>query len=106
MLGDVQEPTAPFGLLDVQGDGARTNEVRQVLDGGLAARLRQQSRRHGVSAAALFHLAWALVLARTSGRDDVGVGTVLRSEEHTSEIPSPCNIVCRLLLEKKKRTPH
>src|SRR5256885_6846887 len=24
-----------------------------------------------------------------------------RSEEHTSELPSPCNIVCRLLLEKK-----
>src|ERR1039457_1791890 len=27
-----------------------------------------------------------------------------RSEEHTSEFQSPCNIVCRLLLEKKKRT--
>src|SRR5256885_12308389 len=27
-----------------------------------------------------------------------------RSEEHTSELQSPCNIVCRLLLEKKKRT--
>src|SRR5205807_3528744 len=27
--------------------------------------------------------------------------TVLRSEEHTSELQSPCNIVCRLLLEKK-----
>src|ERR1022692_289922 len=26
----------------------------------------------------------------------------LRSEEHTSELQSPCNIVCRLLLEKKK----
>src|SRR2546426_1227985 len=26
-----------------------------------------------------------------------------RSEEHTSELQSPCNIVCRLLLEKKKR---
>src|SRR5256885_11372985 len=25
-----------------------------------------------------------------------------RSEEHTSELPSPCNLVCRLLLEKKK----
>src|SRR5256885_11907055 len=31
----------------------------------------------------------------------------LRSEEHTSELQSPCNLVCRLLLEKKKkRTPH
>src|SRR5256885_9900010 len=27
---------------------------------------------------------------------------VMRSEEHTSELQSPCNLVCRLLLEKKK----
>src|SRR5256885_13165466 len=29
-----------------------------------------------------------------------------RSEEHTSELQSPCNLVCRLLLEKKKRNRH
>src|SRR5256885_11981503 len=29
-----------------------------------------------------------------------------RSEEHTSELQSPCNLVCRLLLEKKKKTKH
>src|SRR3989454_7889459 len=29
----------------------------------------------------------------------------MRSEEHTSELQSPCNLVCRLLLEKKKKTP-
>src|SRR5256885_3931150 len=28
-----------------------------------------------------------------------------RSEEHTSELQSPCNLVCRLLLEKKKQRP-
>src|SRR5256885_5405486 len=28
-----------------------------------------------------------------------------RSEEHTSELQSPCNLVCRLLLEKKKKHP-
>src|SRR5256885_7548344 len=28
-----------------------------------------------------------------------------RSEEHTSELQSPCNLVCRLLLEKKKHAP-
>src|SRR5256885_13098403 len=28
---------------------------------------------------------------------------VRRSEEHTSELQSPCNLVCRLLLEKKKQ---
>src|SRR2546426_8448144 len=31
------------------------------------------------------------------------VGRPSRSEEHTSELQSPCNLVCRLLLEKKKR---
>src|SRR5256885_6104326 len=37
-----------------------------------------------------------------------GTGSRLeyRSEEHTSELQSPCNLVCRLLLEKKKKTPH
>src|SRR5256885_7368336 len=30
----------------------------------------------------------------------------LRSEEHTSELQSPCNLVCRLLLEKKKKQPY
>src|SRR2546426_7816918 len=32
----------------------------------------------------------------------VGTGDI-RSEEHTSELQSPCNLVCRLLLEKKKK---
>src|SRR5256885_5897387 len=30
----------------------------------------------------------------------------MRSEEHTSELQSPCNLVCRLLLEKKKKNNH
>src|SRR3989454_1560705 len=30
----------------------------------------------------------------------------VRSEEHTSELQSPCNLVCRLLLEKKKEKSH
>src|SRR5256885_7955795 len=33
-------------------------------------------------------------------------GELLRSEEHTSELQSPCNLVCRLLLEKKKQIQH
>src|SRR3989454_5843883 len=35
-------------------------------------------------------------------KDGKIVGEGARSEEHTSELQSPCNIVCRLLLEKKK----
>src|SRR5256885_7619692 len=38
------------------------------------------------------------------GADPPAVGCrQLRSEEHTSELQSPCNLVCRLLLEKKKK---
>src|SRR5258708_8513531 len=33
-------------------------------------------------------------------------GAVFRSEEHTSELQSPDHLVCRLLLEKKKKTNH
>src|SRR5256885_8688155 len=35
--------------------------------------------------------------------DDEKTGYNIRSEEHTSELQSPCNLVCRLLLEKKNR---
>src|SRR5256885_5714381 len=35
-----------------------------------------------------------------------GTCAAKRSEEHTSELQSPCNLVCRLLLEKKKNTRH
>jgi amino acid adenylation domain-containing protein len=77
MLGDVDEPTAPFGLLDVQGDGADIEEARLPLPADLSQRIRQQARRHGIGAASLFHLAWALVLSKATGKDDVVFGTVL-----------------------------
>src|SRR5256885_7744800 len=46
--------------------------------------------------------------ARCAGRTSAtrcppSLGFSCRSEEHTSELQSPCNLVCRLLLEKKKK---
>src|SRR5256885_8184976 len=38
------------------------------------------------------------------GTKTAAATTDVRSEEHTSELQSPCNLVCRLLLEKKKKT--
>ena len=76
-FGDVTEPTAPFGLLDVQGDGSRVLEYQELLSPGLAARVRLQARRSGVSAATLFHAAWGIVVAKTSGCDEAIFGTVL-----------------------------
>jgi amino acid adenylation domain-containing protein len=77
MLGDVDEPTAPFGMLDVQGDGSGIAEARLELDSALAVRLRERARRLGVSVASLCHVAYGQVLARVSGKRDVVFGTVL-----------------------------
>src|ERR1039457_1221972 len=51
----------------------------------------------------------ALPISNYGNLEICGVSSVLlnpgyyRSEEHTSELQSPCNLVCRLLLEKKKK---
>ncbi len=77
MLGNVDEPTTPFGLSDVYGEGGDLSEVRQRVGPPIAIRLRECARTLGVSAASVYHLAWAKVLAGFSGRDDVVFGTVL-----------------------------
>src|SRR5256885_9349393 len=51
------------------------------------------------------YLSWAA--QRVLGKQALSVTAIspsfsARSEEHTSELQSPCNLVCRLLLEKKK----
>src|SRR5256885_6085474 len=42
------------------------------------------------------------ILAELRRLNDLAQRLRMRSEEHTSELQSPCNLVCRLLLEKKK----
>src|SRR5256885_7409912 len=66
-------------------------ELRILLDRAIRGRRRRQHR-----AFAAEEFGFRLVLAPAI--DEV------RSEEHTSELQSPCNLVCRLLLEKKKYT--
>src|SRR5688500_19256973 len=57
--------------------------------------------------AARIDLAWSAAAGATSyrierkGPNQSSFTELARSEEHTSELQSPCNLVCRLLLEKK-----
>jgi arthrofactin-type cyclic lipopeptide synthetase A len=76
-LADVDEPSLAFGLLAREVAGDAHEKVECLLAPPLAARLREQARALGVSAASVFHLGWALLLGRLCGREDVVFGTVL-----------------------------
>ncbi|WP_118985761.1 non-ribosomal peptide synthetase, partial [Photorhabdus sp. CRCIA-P01] len=77
MLAEVDEPTLPFGLTEVHRDGSQVIQAHRMLSPLLNDRLRAQARHLGVSLATLCHLAWAQVLSRTSGQENVVFGTVL-----------------------------
>ncbi|WP_236446321.1 non-ribosomal peptide synthetase, partial [Pseudomonas syringae] len=77
MLGDIDEPTLPFGLQDVQDRGRNLEEASVTLAAELNLRLRAQARQAGVSVASLMHLAWARVLGNVSACEQVVFGTVL-----------------------------
>ncbi|KAG0005184.1 hypothetical protein BGZ80_005496, partial [Entomortierella chlamydospora] len=77
MLSDIDTPALPFGLSDVQRDGIDITESQLTLPQHLNNSLRGHAKRMGVSVASLCHLAWAMVIARTSGQQRVVFGTVL-----------------------------
>ncbi len=81
-LQDVVEPVMPFGIADTRGSDGAIAEATAPLDAGLARQIRECSRARGATPAVLFHLAWALVVARISGREDVVFGTVLSGRQH------------------------
>ncbi|WP_345782194.1 amino acid adenylation domain-containing protein [Xanthomonas sp. NCPPB 2654] len=97
-LGDVEEPTAPYGVLNVQGDGGSVGEAQVQLDEALSQRIRDAARRQGATPAALFHLAWARVLGQCSGRDDVVFGTVLSGRmQHSFDAESVVGVFINTL---------
>src|SRR2546426_4395719 len=81
----------------IDNDGSRSE-----LERGTRAVFEELRRR--AARAALGRPASTLLLAAAETRDHPALNAIAarRSEEHTSELQSPCNLVCRLLLEKKK----
>ena len=77
MLMDIDAPSLPFGLKDVQGLGDNVTKLYRPLPQDLNDRLRRQAKQLGVSVASLCHLAWAQVISHTSGEERVVFGTVL-----------------------------
>nr|WP_262416021.1 non-ribosomal peptide synthase/polyketide synthase [Pseudomonas fluorescens] len=85
MLADIAEPTLPYGLQDVQGDGLGIAELSLPINPLLGERLRAQARQLGVSVASLFHLGWAQVLAALTSKQNVVFGTVLMGRMQGAE---------------------
>ncbi|MDX2090405.1 MAG: amino acid adenylation domain-containing protein, partial [Kofleriaceae bacterium] len=77
LLGDIDEPSTPFGLLEAYSDGTGAEQASQELAAADASRLRVVARQLGVSVASLCHVAWGHVVARTAGRTQAVFGTVL-----------------------------
>ncbi|MGO1002252.1 amino acid adenylation domain-containing protein [Lysobacter sp. CA196] len=92
LLSDVDEPTLAFGVdgspaksddrPSAHGTATSDDEAHEQISSELDARLRARARQLGVSVASLLHLAWAQLLGRLSGRDDVVFGTVLFGRLH------------------------
>src|SRR5690348_16198323 len=91
------------------GGGIAVFGVMLVVCVGLLAWLWRNGRRSGATLrngaviVALVVVILAVLGVDSAPRRLIGYVTRVRSEEHTSELQSPVHLVCRLLLEKKKK---
>src|SRR2546430_8687145 len=78
------------------------------IDVYFSLRIRSQSSAVGLAHRYhQFHLRWVEnAEQRAAGPELISLLRMARSEEHTSELQSQSNLVCRLLLEKKKKTTN
>src|SRR2546426_4276159 len=79
--------------------GPRPGEVDRVAAAGVMQWIDRQLSPDKIDDAALTERERQFKILEYDAGELAGV----RSEEHTSELQSPCNLVCRLLLEKKKK---
>src|SRR5690625_6415083 len=78
-------------LVEAEGDTEKAIDLLRKQGQKLSVRRAEREAKEGV------------VIAKVNENKDQGVVIRLRSEEHTSELQSRGHLVCRLLLEKKKK---
>ncbi|MEC4088111.1 non-ribosomal peptide synthetase [Pseudoalteromonas rubra] len=76
-LGDIETPCHPFGLDSTRADDLYCNELHRELSLQQSSQIRTLMQQRGMSPAAFFHLAWAMVVSACSQSRDVVFGTVL-----------------------------
>ncbi len=76
-LEDIEEPTLPFGLQDVKGDGSQIEECSITLSDTLSRSIRDTASALGMSPATIFHAAWGIVIGTCSSKNKVAFGTIL-----------------------------
>src|SRR3989454_2414593 len=100
MIGDMSPISGKKGSVHMAS--AETANVGRAVAARVGTNIREVRTRLGMTQAQLaapeFSISYISAIERGKIRPS-------RSEEHTSELQSPCNLVCRLLLEKKKKTP-
>ncbi|KAF9350372.1 hypothetical protein BGX26_011436, partial [Mortierella sp. AD094] len=77
MLAEIDTPTTPFGVYDILHVEFHVTTSHLQLSQDLNKRLHSHAKRMGVNLASMCHLAWAQVLSKTSGQEQVVFGTVL-----------------------------
>src|SRR5258708_26701982 len=85
-------------------DGSATSQA--LCDRGRRAPLRPTHRTCLPPTRRELELRTAMSRRKQPANPNGGIPPKARSEEHTSELQSPDHLVCRLLLEKKKKTKH
>ncbi|KAG0003485.1 hypothetical protein BGZ79_000760, partial [Entomortierella chlamydospora] len=75
ILGNIETPALQCGFSNIDSNGTNISESTLALPQELVNRLRDNTNRMGVSLAEMCHLAWALVIARTNGQEQVVIGT-------------------------------
>src|SRR2546426_6735317 len=75
---------------------------RKIVTTGGSSSPTQLIKQAGAAAEGSYHIVFFMPWFPEAMPDGKLARASLRSEEHTSELQSPCNLVCRLLLEKKK----